>query len=118
MTTKLAPARPPLALFLAIVFSAILHVSSAANAKQVCGWYAIAYCSTNRAAVANFANEGWGAVINTNNFSGFARNKFCAVSGPQPKWSATEDRRKAIASGVSNDVYIKRACAEEQFIGD
>ena len=97
---------------------AALTASSPSEAKQVCGWYAIAYCSTSESAVGQFANKGWGAVINTNNFSGFAPGRFCAVSGPQPKSSAMADRRKAIGAGVSDDVYIKRACANEKYTGD
>lgn len=89
-----------------------------ASAKQICGWYAIAYCSVNQAAVSKFANNGWGTVIKTSHFQGFARGQFCAVSGPQSKSSALQDRRNAIGNGVSNDIYIKRACADERYIGD
>ena len=109
-------ALPTAAAFVSVF--AALATASPADAKQVCGWYAIAYCSTSQSAVGTFANKGWGAVIDTNNFRGFARGQFCAVSGPQPKWSAASDREKAIAASVSKSVYIKRACADEKYTGD
>ena len=102
----------------ATALSAFATLTPAAEAKTICGWYAIAYCSTDRAAVGRFANNGWGAVIDTGHFRGFAPGRFCAVSGPQPKASAIQDRRNAIGNGVSDDVYIKRACADEYYTGD
>jgi hypothetical protein len=102
----------------ALSFASVIAASTAAEAKQMCGWYAIAYCSTSRPAVATFANNGWGAVINTTNFRGFAPGKFCAVSGPQSKDSAARDIGYAIANGTTKSAYMKRACADEKYIGD
>jgi hypothetical protein len=110
--------KPALAATAAFSFAATLAASTAAEAKQMCGWYAIAYCSTSQPAVAAFANNGWGAVINTSNFRGFAPGKFCAVSGPQSKDSAARDMGYAIANGVTKSIYMKRACADEKYIGD
>jgi hypothetical protein len=107
----------PLILAATIATSAVA-TPSPAEAKQVCGWYVIAYCSTSEPAVSNFTNNGWGAVINTSNFRGFAPGKFCAVSGPQPKDSAARDLGYAIVNGVTKSAYMKRACADEKYIGD
>jgi hypothetical protein len=65
-----------------------------------------------------FGNRGWGAVINANDYTGFAPGFFCVVSGPQPKASAARDRINAIKGGVSPDTYIKRACTDAANIGD
>ncbi len=104
---------------LAVALVAATAVSATpANAKTMCGWFAIAYCTQSEEAAGNFASNGWGAVIKTSKFTGFAPGKYCVVSGPQPKASAIRDRRAAIGNGVSDDVYIKRACADEMDIGD
>jgi hypothetical protein len=95
-----------------------LLVPVSANAKPVCGWYAIALCSGAKSDAVKFANRGWGSVIRTNDYAGFAPGYYCVVSGPQPRASAMQDRRYAINSGVSNDTYIKRACTDEANVGD
>ncbi len=100
------------------VLTATALTSTPAEAKQVCGWYAIAYCSTSNAAVVTFANNGWGQVINTSNYRGFAPGKFCAVSGPQSKSSADSDRRAALNTGATKSAYIKNACTDEANLGD
>lgn len=97
---------------------ALFAGAASASAKQVCGWYAIAYCSTSEQAVANFVNNGWGSTIKTSNFSGLAPGQYCAVSGPQTRESAARDRDRALYSRVSPSVYIKHACANQRFIGD
>jgi hypothetical protein len=89
-----------------------------AAAKQICGWYAIAYCSPDRYAAEQFAGRGWGSAIGTDVFTGLRHGLYCVVSGPQSKASARRDRGMAIAEGVADDVYIKRACADASFIGD
>ncbi len=97
---------------------ATILVPVPASAKQVCGWYAIASCTPDQSAAENFVNKGWGAVINTNDYTGFTRGYFCVVSGPQPKASAARDVETAKAGGVANDMYIKRACTDERNLGD
>ena len=104
------------ALAAALVATAISATPAAA--KPMCGWFAIAYCTQSQNAAGQFANNGWGAVIKTSKFTGFAPGQYCVVSGPQSKASAIRDRRAAIGNGVSDDVYIKRACADEADIGD
>lgn len=89
-----------------------------ASAKDICGWYAIAYCTDNEAAASDFAGRGWGSAIATDVLKGFRPGLFCVVSGPQSKASAWRDRNAAIAQGVAGDVYIKHACADEATIGD
>ena len=101
-----------------VLFASVFLLSPRADAKQICGWYAIASCTRSQSDAANFASNGWGSVINTNQFSGLKRGYFCVVSGPQSKSSATRDKNAALADGVSTDIYIKRACADERSIGD
>lgn len=91
---------------------------AAANAKQICGWYAIVYCSESRAGASAAADSGWGTVINTNHFRGFAPGNYCVVSGPQSKSSALADRKAALQQGVTQSAYVKRACADERYTGD
>jgi hypothetical protein len=95
----------------ALSLGSALATATPAEASQICGWYAIVYCSPTEAG-ANSANKGWGTLIHTNDYSGFARNKYCLVSGPQPKWSAATDRLRAINSGITKTAYIKRACTD------
>ena len=104
------------ALAAALVATAISATPAAG--KPMFGWFAIAYCTQSQNAAGQFANIGWGAVIKTSKFTGFAPGQYCVVSGPQSKASAIRDRRAAIGNGVSDDVYIKRACADEPDIGD
>lgn len=89
-----------------------------AYAKQVCGWYAIAYCNSSKAETIKFANRGWGAVIHSNDYAGLTAGYFCAASGPQPRDSALRDQKNARTTGVSSDTYIKRACTDAANIGD
>jgi hypothetical protein len=104
---------------LALAAALIAAISATpAAAKPMCGWFAIAYCTKSEDAAFKFSGNGWGAVIKTSKFIGFAPGQFCVVSGPQSKASAIRDRRNAIGNGVSDDVYIKRACADEMDIGD
>lgn len=106
-------------LALAAASLAALAISAApASAKDICGWYAIAYCTDSEAAASDFAGNGWGTVIDTNTYVGLRAGLFCVVSGPQSKSSAWRDREAAIANGVSGDVYIKKACTDEAGIGD
>lgn len=93
-------------------------ISQPASAKDICGWYAIAYCTDNEAVASDFATRGWGAAISTDVLKGFRPGLYCVVSGPQSKSSAWRDRNAAIANGVAGDVYIKHACADEAYIGD
>lgn len=87
-------------------------------AAEVCGWYAIAACTSSRADAVRFANRGWGAIIDTDDFRGFRGGLYCVVSGPQSKASAERDRKAAVSQGIAADAYIKRACADESVIGD
>jgi hypothetical protein len=87
--------------------------SSAAQAKQVCGWYAIAACTPSFRDANEFMTRGWGFVINTNDFSGLKPGFYCVASGPQSKASASRDRQAATANGVAKGIYIKRACVDE-----
>lgn len=105
------------------IISAAVFASAAfvlpASAKQVCGWYAIAACTTSQADADAFMTKGgWGQTIDTNNYVGLKENLFCVVSGPQPKASAKRDMAAAKANGVAKDVYIKRACTDEKNLGD
>jgi hypothetical protein len=97
---------------------AVLAVPQTASARQVCGWYAIAFCATSRSAAENFANEGWGQVIRTSQYRGFRPGFYCVVSGPQSKASAQRDVRIARRDGVSSTAYAKRACTHESNLGD
>ncbi len=106
-----------------LFFAAALIASAAsalpASAKQLCGWYAIASCTTSQADADAFMTKGgWGQTIDTNNYVGLKGNLFCVVSGPQPKASAKRDMANAKANGVASDVYIKRACTDEKNLGD
>lgn len=98
--------------------AALTAAAAPASAKDICGWYAIAYCTDSEAAAADFAGNGWGTVIDTNAYIGLRAGLYCVVSGPQSKSSAWRDREAAIANGVSGDVYIKKACTDEAGIGD
>jgi hypothetical protein len=102
----------------AAICASVLSVSPA-SAKQVCGWYAIAACTTSQVDADAFMTKGgWGQTIDTNNYVGLKENLFCVVSGPQPKASAKRDMAAAKANGVAKDVYIKRACTDEKNLGD
>ena len=91
---------------------------ASAKSRQVCGWYVIAGCFGDRQSAGDMASNGWGAVIDTDDYDGFQPGHFCVVSGPQPRASAVNDRRNAIADGVSADAYIKRACTDAKNVGD
>ena len=89
-----------------------------ARAADICGWYAIAFCSRSQDAARDFSGRGWGAVVSTNGFKGFKSGFYCVLSGPQSKASARRDMQMAMADGVAPDMYIKRACADDSLIGD
>ncbi|HAH10281.1 MAG TPA: hypothetical protein DCL48_09285 [Alphaproteobacteria bacterium] len=89
-----------------------------AQARDVCGWYAIAFCSKGSGPAYDFADRGWGQVIKTNAYRGFQRGFFCVVSGPQSQASAKRDARLARQNGVSRSAYVKRACTDESNVGD
>ena len=89
-----------------------------ARSRTVCGWYAIASCVSSEGDARAFANGGWGAVIDTDDYGGLRPGLFCVVSGPQSRSSAERDRRSAINKGVAPDVYIKRACTAAENVGD
>jgi hypothetical protein len=84
-----------------------------AEAKQVCGWYAIASCTASHGDASAFMSRGWGYVINTTDFPGLKPGYFCVVSGPQSKSSAARNVRTAAANGVADGMYIKRACVDD-----
>ncbi|MGL4397472.1 MAG: hypothetical protein ACRCS9_13105 [Hyphomicrobium sp.] len=92
--------------------------AGAADAKPVCGWYAIVSCSSSKAEAEQVANGGWGQVIETSKYKGLKPGLYCVASGPQPKTSAARDRSAAIAQGLSAATYIKRACTDAANIGD
>jgi hypothetical protein len=102
------------------ILSALVAVVLAvpAQAKQICGWYVVAFCSVDQAAADDFAGRGWGSAISTDVFTGFRHGLYCVLSGPQSKSSAQHDRLAALNQGVADDAYIKRACADESAIGD
>jgi hypothetical protein len=95
----------------ALSLGSALAAATPANAKDICGWYAIIYCSPSEAGAIS-ANKGWGSMIHTSAYRGFAPNRFCLGSGPQPKWSARLDRERALNSGVAKSAYIKYACTD------
>ncbi len=101
-----------------VTLAALTAASVPAAAKDICGWYAIAYCTDSDAAAADFAGNGWGSVISTNEYVGLRAGLYCVVSGPQSKASAWRDREAAIANGVADDVYIKKACTDAVNVGD
>ena len=107
-----------LRLSFALAALALAAGAEAAAAKTVCGWYVIAACTSSQSDAAKFANEGWGAVIDTNHYRGFKPDLFCVVSGPQGKSSAKVDLQHAIDNNVAPDLYIKRACADDKYLGD
>jgi hypothetical protein len=102
----------------AACLAAALVTALPARAKQICGWYAIAFCSPSEAAASQFGNAGWGQVIDTAKYQGLKPGLSCVVSGPQPKDSAARDRIAAISNGVSATTYIKRACTDAKNVGD
>ncbi len=106
------------ALAAAALVTTAAPISQPASAKDICGWYAIAYCTSSEYAAIDFVNNGWGALINTNAYVGLRAGLYCVVSGPQSKSSAWRDRTAAIENGVSDDVYIKQACTDEANVGD
>lgn len=101
-----------------LILASLIFAATPASAKQVCGWYAIASCTRVQSDAESFVNNGWGAVINTSDYSGFKRGYFCVVSGPRSKSSAKRDMRTATANGVADDMYIKNACTDESNLGD
>jgi hypothetical protein len=110
--------RQAVVLAVALVAAALPAAALPAEAKQVCDWYAIAFCSAEKSKAETFVNGGWGQLIDTNNYRGFKQGYFCVVSGPQPQASAERDRTAAIASGVSASTYIKHACTDAKNVGD
>lgn len=96
----------------------LLLIGTPSKAADICGWYAIAFCSRSQDAARDFSGRGWGAVVNTTGFKGFKPGLFCVLSGPQSKASARRDMQMAMADGIAPDMYIKRACADESLIGD
>ena len=98
--------------------SALFALPVPAKAADICGWYAIAFCSRSQDAARDFSGRGWGAVVSTDGFKGFKPGYYCVLSGPQSKASARRDMEVAMADGVAPDMYIKRACADESLIGD
>ena len=103
----------------ALAASGLLALTpAAAHAKPVCGWYAIAFCSPDRAATSKFLNKGWGALVETQKYQGLKPGLWCAASGPQPRASALRDQAAAISNGVSASAYIKQACTDSTNIGD
>jgi hypothetical protein len=110
MTTK--------TLFGAALVVALLLGAAPAQAKEVCGWYAIAFCSSDRTSAEDFVNDGWGAIIDTDDYDGLRGGLYCAVSGPQPRWSALRDRDNARKNGVSDTTYIKRACTDDSNLSE
>lgn len=101
-----------------IVVAMLLTSAMPAKAADICGWYAIAFCSRSAEAARDFSGRGWGAVVNTDSFKGFKPGYYCVLSGPQSKASAKRDMQMAMADGVAPDMYVKRACADESLIGD
>lgn len=99
-------------------FAAVLPIATTCRAENVCGWYAIAFCSKSKAAAQDFAGQGWGAAISTVDYIGLKSGLHCVVSGPQSKASALRDRQSAISQGVADDVYVKRACTDINNVGD
>ena len=98
--------------------AALTVIPAVANARDVCGWYVIISCSTDRQAAVDVVNKGWGALINTNQYVGLKHGLYCVVSGPQPKASAWSDRAAAIAQGYAgSDAYIKEACTDSRNVG-
>jgi hypothetical protein len=97
---------------------ALVLGTAPAQAKEVCGWYAIAFCSSDRTSAEDFGNDGWGEIIDTDDYDGLRGGLFCAVSGPQPRWSALRDRDNARKNGVSDTTYIKRACTDDSNLSE
>jgi hypothetical protein len=105
--------------FVAATFAfAALSTAAPANAKQTCGWYAVAFCSRSEAATTAFISKGWGILIDTSAFSNFPKGQYCGVSGPQSKASAERDRRAALKNGVSKSVTVRRSCADSAVFND
>ena len=104
--------------FAAVSLAAMLAGPAPAEARQVCGWYAIAFCSPTEGAAVTFMNKGWGQLIVTSYYSGLRPGFFCVASGPQSKTSAMQDRAAARRNGVSLSAYIKRACVDDSRLGD
>jgi hypothetical protein len=101
-----------------LILASLIFAATPASAAQVCGWYAIASCTRVQSDAENFVNRGWGTVIDTTEYDGFAPGYFCVVSGPQSRSSAKRDVRAARANGISDEVYFKRACTDERNVGD
>lgn len=106
------------AISLALAAGLLASLTAPAAAKDICGWFAIFACSKSKQAVINAAGSGWGAVIDTDDYIGLKSGLYCSVSGPQSKAGARRDRNNAVAEGVSSSAYIKRACTDENNLGD
>ena len=101
-----------------LVLAGAAALATPAQAKSVCGWYAIAACTRSFSDANAFMSKGWGFVINTSDFTGLKPGYYCVGSGPQSKSSAERDRRIATANGVAKGIYIKRACADDSRFGE
>lgn len=95
----------------------VVGATAPAAAKPVCGWYAVAACTTSHSDAINFASNGWGDVIDTTYYSNLADGYFCVVSGPQTKVGAMRDRNILISKGLSASAYVKRACVDDSNLG-
>jgi hypothetical protein len=102
----------------AIAVGLATSLTAPAAAKDICGWFAVFACSKSKQAVTAAADSGWGAVIGTDDYIGFKRGLYCSVSGPQSRAGAKRDRNNAVADGVDPSAYIKRACTDENNLGD
>ncbi len=108
----------PVLVISATALLGLAAAASSAQAKQVCGWYAIIFCSSDEAKAIEVVNKGWGAILETNKYTGLKRGLYCVASGPQPRASAMRDRKAAIAQGSPSTSYIKRACTDAKNVGD
>ncbi len=79
--------------------------------QNVCGWYAIHYCSKSYEVAASEARKFAGWVVNTNepSYPKFAPGWFCSVLGPMAKQDADNIAAKAKDRGFPT-AYIKNPC--------
>ncbi len=89
----------------------IKRQKEAVHPQNVCGWYAIHYCSKSYDVTVNEARKFAGYVIDTNDriYPNFARGWYCSVLGPMTREAADTIATRAKGTGFPT-AYIKNPC--------
>lgn len=79
--------------------------------RNVCGWYAIYYCSKDRSLAEVEARKASAYVVDTSDtkYPKFARGWFCSMNGPMDKDAASTSASSGRAKGFTT-AYIKNPC--------